>query len=111
MNRNFPNHERVSKVKSVPFNFFFFHRTIASFELDGTLKGHLVQLNEQGLQQIDQVAQSPVQPDFKCLHGWGNLCQCLTTLIVKNFYLISKLNLLSFTLKSFLLVLSPPLAG
>ena len=36
---------------------------IESLELEGTFKGHLVQLpcNEQGHAQLDQVAQSPVQ--------------------------------------------------
>ena len=36
----------------------------------------------------------------------GNLCQCFTTLTVKNFFLISNLNLPSFSLKLFPLVLS-----
>jgi len=36
----------------------------------------------------------------------GNLCQCFTTLMVKNFSLISNLNLPSFSLQPFLLVLS-----
>ncbi|KAK4822238.1 hypothetical protein QYF61_011879 [Mycteria americana] len=36
----------------------------------------------------------------------GNLFQCLTTLIVKNFFLISSLNLPSFSLKPLPLVLS-----
>jgi len=36
----------------------------------------------------------------------GNLCQCLTTLRVKNFFLISSLNLLSFNLKPLPLLLS-----
>ena len=38
------------------------------FELEGTLKGHLVQLpcNEQEHLQLDQGAQSPVQPDLEC---------------------------------------------
>ena len=36
----------------------------------------------------------------------GNLCQCLTTLTVKNFFLISSLHLPSFSLKPFLLVLA-----
>jgi len=36
----------------------------------------------------------------------GNLCQGLTTLIRKNLFLISNLNLLSFSLKPSLLVLS-----
>ena len=37
----------------------------------------------------------------------GNLCQCLTTLIIKYFFLISNLNLLSLSLKPFPLVLLP----
>jgi len=36
----------------------------------------------------------------------GNLGQCLTTLMVKNFFLISNLNLPSFSLELFPLVLS-----
>jgi len=36
----------------------------------------------------------------------GNLCQCLTTLMMKNFFLISHLNLPSFSLQPFPLVLS-----
>jgi len=41
--------------------------------LEGTLKGHLVQLpyNKQGHLQLHQVAESPVQPDLECLQGWG----------------------------------------
>jgi len=78
------------------------------------LKGHTVQLtcNEQGRLQLDQVAHSLVQPALECLQGWGthtslhNLFQCLTTLIVKNFFLISYLNLPSFSLKPFPLMLS-----
>ena len=31
----------------------------------------------------------------------GNLCQCLTTLIVENFFLVSNINLPSFHLKPF----------
>jgi len=40
--------------------------------LEGTFTGHQVQplCKEQGHLQLDQVAQSPVQPDFKCFHGW-----------------------------------------
>ena len=43
------------------------------FGLEGTFKGHLVQApcNEQGHLQLDQAAQSPVQPDPGCLQGWG----------------------------------------
>ena len=38
----------------------------------------------------------------------GNLLQCLTTLIIKNLFLISNLNLPSFSWKPFPLVLSQP---
>jgi len=36
--------------------------------LEGTFKGHLVQhpCNEKGHLQLDQVAQSPVQPALEC---------------------------------------------
>jgi len=49
------------------------HRTVVSFELEGTFKSPLVQLpcNEWGHLQLDQVVQCPVQPDFECLLGWG----------------------------------------
>ena len=42
-----------------------------SFELEETIIGQLVQLpcNEQEYLQLDQVVQSPVQPDFECLQG------------------------------------------
>jgi len=41
--------------------------------LEGTFKGHLVQLpcNKYGHLQLDQVAQSPVQPGLECFQGWG----------------------------------------
>ena len=44
---------------------------IESFGLEGTFKGHLVQppCNEQAHLQLDQVAQSPVQPDLECFQG------------------------------------------
>ena len=47
------------------------YRSIELFELEGTLKGHLVQFlcNEQGHLQLDEVAQSPIQPDPECLQG------------------------------------------
>ena len=38
------------------------------FELEGTFKGPVY---EQGHLQLDQVAQSPIQPDLECLQGWG----------------------------------------
>jgi len=79
------------------------HRTIEWFGLEGTFKGHLVQLpcNEQGYLQLDQVAQS----DLACFQEWQNLFQCFTTLIVENFFLISSINLLSFSLKPLPLLL------
>ena len=41
--------------------------------LEGTFKGQLVQppCNEQGHPPLDQVAQSPVQPDLECFQGWS----------------------------------------
>ena len=73
------------------------------FELEGTLRSHLVQLpcNEQGELQLSQVAQSLVQPDLECLQGWdfhhlsGQLTPVLHYLYHKKlFFLISGLNLL-----------------
>ena len=48
-------------------------RVIELSELEGTFKGHLLQppCNERGHLQLDQVAQSPIQPDLECLQGWG----------------------------------------
>jgi len=41
--------------------------------LKGAFKGHLVQLpcNEQGHLSLDQVAQSPIQPDLQSYQGWS----------------------------------------
>ena len=49
------------------------HRIKESFELEGTLKGHLVQhpCSQQEHLQLDQDAQSPSQPDLECLQGQG----------------------------------------
>ena len=53
----------------------------------------------QGHQPADQAAQSHIQPGLECLQEWGihNLLrqpvQCITMLWVKNFFLISNLNL------------------
>ena len=58
-----------------------------------------------------QAAQGPIQPGLEHLQGWGihslseQLFQHLTTLIVKNLPLTSNVNLLSFNLKPFPLVL------
>jgi len=45
---------------------------IESFELEGTFKGHLIQLpcSEEGHLQLGQITQSPVQPE--CLQGEGS---------------------------------------
>ena len=49
------------------------HSIIESFELEGTLTGHLAQhpCSEQGHPQLGQGAQSPIQPDLERLQGWG----------------------------------------
>jgi len=53
----------------------------------------------QGRQPADQAAQSHIQPGLECLQGWGihsllgQPVQCVTILWVKNFPLISNLNL------------------
>ena len=66
----------------------------------------------QGHLPLDQVVQSPVQPGLEHCQGGastaslGNLCPCLITLTVKNSFLISNLNLPSFSLKPLPLVLS-----
>jgi len=47
-----------------------------------------------------------VSKDEASTTSLGNLCQCFITLIIKNFFLISSLNLPSLILKPLLLVLS-----
>ena len=49
------------------------YRTMESLELEGTFKGHLVQLpcNEQEHAQLDQVAQGLIQPLLESLQGRG----------------------------------------
>jgi len=63
------------------------YETIELFELEETLKGHLVQLPciEQGHLQLHQVAQRPIQPDLECLQrpsttSLGSLFLCFTPL-------------------------------
>jgi len=48
-------------------------RIIGQFVFEGTFKGHLDKAphSEQGHLQLDQVAQSPIQPDLECFQGWG----------------------------------------
>jgi len=78
------------------------------------LKDHLIPTpcHEQGHLPLHQVAQSSIQPGLEHFQGGpataslGNLCQCFTTLMVKNFLLISHLNLSSFSLEPLPCVLS-----
>jgi len=47
-----------------------------------------------------------ISRDGASITSLGSLCQCFTTLIVKNYFLVSSLNLPSFSLKPLPLVLS-----
>jgi len=49
------------------------HRIIECFGLEGTFRGHLAQppCSEQGHLQLNQVAQSPVQPGLERFQGWA----------------------------------------
>ncbi|KAK4812466.1 LOW QUALITY PROTEIN: hypothetical protein QYF61_026459 [Mycteria americana] len=90
------------------------HRIIERFGLEGTFTGHLVQAPCKSRDSFNQIrllrARSNltlnVARDGASTASLGNLGQCLTTLIVKNFFLKSSLNLPSLSLKPLLLVLS-----
>jgi len=49
------------------------HRIIACSGLEAIFRGHPAQTpcREQGHLQLDQVAQSPIQPGPECFQGWG----------------------------------------
>ena len=49
------------------------NRIVECFGLEGTFRGQLAQppCSEQGHLQLDQVAQSPIQPGFECFQEWG----------------------------------------
>jgi len=90
------------------------HRITGCFGLEGTFRDHTAQppCSKQGHLQLVQVVQSPVQPDFECFWGWG-LCYLSVQsvpvfhhLIVKNFFLLSSLNLPFLGFKPLVLVLS-----
>ncbi|KAK4812888.1 LOW QUALITY PROTEIN: hypothetical protein QYF61_024244 [Mycteria americana] len=77
---------------------------VVGLEMNGRHRsGHL---------QLDQVAQSPTQPGLEHFQGWGihsfsgQPVPVPHHLIVKSFFLISNLNLLSFSLKPLPLALS-----
>mgnify|MGYP001851912454 CR=1 FL=1 len=65
------NTDKLMNVFLHIFNVVF--RIIESLELEGTFKGHLVQLpcNEQGHAQLDQVAHILIQPRLESLQGWA----------------------------------------
>ena len=48
-------------------------RITECFGLEETFRGHLAQCpwSEQGHLQLDQVAQSPIQPGLECFQEWG----------------------------------------
>ena len=81
--------------------YMLIHRITECFGLEGTFRGHLAQppCSEQGHLPLDQVALSPsylalnVSGDVASTTSLGSLFQCFTTLIVKEFFLISSLNL------------------
>ena len=88
-----------------------YHRTA---KIGRNLKDHSVptSCHGQGCHPPDQSAQGPFQPGLECLQAYGastvflgSLFQFLTTLWVKNFFPMSKLNFPSFILKPFPLVL------
>jgi len=76
---------------TVMMSFLDIHRITELFKLEGTFKGHLVQLscNEQGHLTAHQVLRAPssltlsVFRDGACTASLGNLCQCLNAFIVK----------------------------
>jgi len=76
------------------------HRTIECFGLEGTFRGHPAQppFSEQGYLQLDQVAQSPVQPGLEGFQGWGlhylsgQLVPVFHHPYHKNFFLVSSLS-------------------
>jgi len=80
--------------------------------LEKTIRNHLAQtpFSEQGYLQLDQVAQSPVQPGLECFQGWGihhlsgQPVPVFHHPYCKIFLPISSLNLPSLGLKQLLLV-------
>jgi len=76
------------------------HGIIESFELERTLKKSSgpTACNEQGHIQLHHMLRALSSLTLNVPRGrvsttsLGNLCQCFTTLVVKNFFLISSLN-------------------
>jgi len=84
---------------------------LGSFELEGSLKGHVVQLPALSRDTHSSIGCSePIQPNPGCRDGGtttspGNLCHCVIAFIGKQ-HLLSTLNLPSLSMKQFPLVLS-----
>jgi len=93
----------------------FENRIRESCQLEWTFKGHPVQppCSEQGHPQLDQIAQSPLQPDHECLQGRdihhlsGQPVPMPHHSHCKRFFFISNLSLPSRSLRPFSLILSP----
>ncbi len=78
--------------------------------MEGTSKGCLVPLPALSRDTHSSIsAQSPIQPDCGCVQGWGTATSlgtlCHSSPSLATFSLTSSLNLLSFSLKPFPLVL------
>jgi len=83
------------------------HRLTECFGLERTFRGHLVQppamsrdiFNQTRLLRAPSNLTLNVSRDGALTTSLGNICQGFTTLMVKNFLLISSVNLPSFSLK------------
>jgi len=74
-------HLQLSSPEAADRRALSIHRNIECFGLEGTFRGRLAQLpcSKQGHLQLDQVAQSPVQPGLECFQGWDLHCLCVCT--------------------------------
>ena len=105
--------EKASEILLQVIHYWDVCRIIKLFELESTFKDHLVLLpcNEQGYLQLDHGVRAPssltltVSQDKASTTNLSNLCPSFNILIVKEL-LISNLNLSTFTLQPFSLVLS-----
>jgi len=94
------------------------NRIIVSLALEGTSESHLVHFpcNDQGHHSLIRLPKALSRLALNVSRGGasttslGNLFQCLTTLTVEDFFLMSNLNLPFLPLKPFPLILSPDLA-
>ena len=92
-----------------------FHRIPQRFGVEGTVKAHLVQPPAMSSDVFNQIRllralsdlTMNIARDGASTTSLGNLCQCLATLIIEKFFLISSLNPPFFSLKLSPLVLLP----